>query len=166
VIDSARPRAWTQLGVEPAGAIAGNPGLTWLSITGHGRDEPQGAWAGFGDDAAVAAGASLLAPRHEGRPIFVADALGDPLTGTHAAVAAWASHLSGGGRLVSLALSQVTAHALAFRRADDPAERAAHWSARLAEAGESARPPVARAPDRAARELGADNAAVFELVGA
>jgi crotonobetainyl-CoA:carnitine CoA-transferase CaiB-like acyl-CoA transferase len=132
-----------------------------VSITGHGRGEPEGSWAGFGDDAAIAAGASRLVPRHEGRPIFVADALADPLTGLHAAVAAWASHLAGGGRLVSLALSRVTAHALAFRHAEDPAERAARWSAVLK--GAVPRAPFASAPRYAARELGADNVAVFEL---
>jgi hypothetical protein len=163
VIDSARPRAWTALGIEPSEAIALNPGLTWVSITGHGRGEPEGSWAGFGDDAAIAAGSSQLVPRHDGRPIFVADALADPLTGLHAAVAAWGSHLAGGGRLVSLALSKVTAYALAFRRAEDPADRAARWNARLAEDGVTARAPLARTPARAARELGADNAAVFEL---
>jgi crotonobetainyl-CoA:carnitine CoA-transferase CaiB-like acyl-CoA transferase len=163
VIDSARPRAWTALGIEPSEAIALNPGLTWVSITGHGRGEPEGSWAGFGDDAAIAAGSSQLVPRQDSRPIFVADALADPLTGLHAAVAAWGSHLAGGGRLVSLALSKVTAYALAFRRAEDPADRAARWNARLAEDGVTARAPLARTPARAARELGADNAAVFEL---
>lgn len=166
VIDSARPRAWTQLGLEPAEAIAGNPRLTWLSLTGHGRGDPEGSWPGFGDDAAVAGGASLLVARQGGAPVFVADALGDPLTGLHGALAAWGAHLAGGGRLVSLALSRVTAHALAFRRAETPAERAAEWGAWLAEQGIAARPPAARSLRQPARALGADNAAVLELLRA
>jgi hypothetical protein len=166
VIDSARPRAWTQLGLEPAQLIAANPRLTWLSLTGHGRGEPEAAWPGFGDDAAAAAGASLIMPRPGGAPVFVADALGDPLTGLHGALAAWAAHLAGGGRLVGLALSKVTAYALAFRRADDPAGRRADWTAWLAERGIAARAPSARSPGRAARAPGADNAAVLELLGA
>ena len=166
VIDSARPRAWTQLGIEPAEAIAANPRLTWLSLTGHGRGDPEGTWPGFGDDAAVAAGASRLVARQGGSPVFVADALGDPLTGLHGALAAWATHRAGGGRLVCLALSKVTAYALAFRRAENPAERAAAWSAWLAERGIAARPPAARGIRQSAHALGADNDAVFELLRA
>jgi len=166
VIDSARPRAWTQLGLEPMEAIAANPRLTWVSITGHGRGPREAGWVAFGDDAAVAAGASKLAPRQDGRPVFVGDALADPLTGVHAALAAWASRLSGGGRLISLALSRVTAHALAFRQADDAAARRQAWIAHLQARGLAAAPPSARKLGRPARALGADNAAVLALLEA
>ena len=53
VIESSRPRALAGLGVAP-GMIPHKPGQVWLSITGHGRDEPDR--VAFGDDAAIAGG--------------------------------------------------------------------------------------------------------------
>jgi hypothetical protein len=166
VVESSRPRAWTQLGLEPADAIAANPRLTWLSITGHGRGPREAMWPAYGDDAAVAAGASALLPRLDGRPVFAADALADPITGLHAALAAWTGHLAGGGRLVSLALARVTAHALAFRAAEDPAARREAWTAELARRSVTAAIPPPRTPYKPARELGADNTAVLDLLEA
>ncbi|HEY3694673.1 CoA transferase [Phenylobacterium sp.] len=160
VIDSARPRAWAQMGLDPAEVIAGNPSLTWLSITGHGR--ANGYWTAYGDDAGVAAGLSAVTPRPGGRPVFVGDAVADPLTGLHAALLAWASWRDGGGRLASLALSGVTAHALAFRRAADPAGRAQAWTEDLRRRGVAAAPPQGRTPRRAARALGADTEAALD----
>jgi hypothetical protein len=164
VIDSARPRAWAQLGLDPAEIIAGNPGLTWLSITGHGR--ANGYWAAYGDDAGVAAGLSAAAPRPGGRPVFVGDAIADPLTGLHAALLAWASWRAGGGRLVAVALSGVAAHALAFRRAEDPRARAQAWTDELRRQGVAAAAPHSRAPWRAARALGADTATALDALDA
>jgi hypothetical protein len=82
-------------------------GLTWISITGYGRGEPQAQWVAFGDDAAVAAGATVGDP-----PLFCGDALADPLTGLHAAVAGWAFWQGGGGVLLDLSLAGVTRHCL------------------------------------------------------
>lgn len=116
VIEGSRPRALQQLGIEAAG-FAGH-GTTWVSITAHGR--AQGHRVGFGDDTAAAGG--LLAHDDEG-PVFVADAVADPLTGLHAALAAWAGVLTGGGRLVDVALARVAATAASLTTAGAPVVR-------------------------------------------
>jgi hypothetical protein len=163
VIDSARPRAWTQMGFEPLEIVAGVPGLTWLSITGHGR--ANGYWTAYGDDAGVSAGLSLATPRPGGAPVFVGDAIADPLTGLHAALLAWSCWRDGGGVLASLALAGVAAHALAFRAAEDPAARAQAWAEELRRQGVTAAAPRGRVPTRPARPLGADTTAVLAELG-
>ncbi len=104
VIDSSRPRAFAQLGVDVAEVAAS--GTTWVSITGYGRASDRVA---FGDDAAVAGGAWV----DGGAPLpwFVGDALADPLAGMYAALGALAG-LAGGGALVDVSMSACTAHAL------------------------------------------------------
>ncbi len=107
VIEASRPRALRQLGIEAEEIVARRDGMTWISITGYGRREPQAQWVAFGDDAAVAAGATIGDP-----PIFCGDALSDPLTGLHAAVAAFAFWQNGGGVVVDLSLAEVTRYCL------------------------------------------------------
>jgi hypothetical protein len=104
VIEGSRPRALAQLGVPAEEVIAAASRMTWVSITGHGRVHDR---VGFGDDAAVAGGLVR-------NGCFVADAIADPLTGVHAALAGWMGIQRGGARLVDVALSRVaaTAHAL------------------------------------------------------
>jgi crotonobetainyl-CoA:carnitine CoA-transferase CaiB-like acyl-CoA transferase len=84
-----------------------------VSITGYGRDEPKGHWVAFGDDAGAAAGLCQVMRRATGDLQFLGDAIADPLTGIHAAVAAWRSWCSGGGRLIALALADTAAASLA-----------------------------------------------------
>jgi hypothetical protein len=80
VIEGSRPRVMDQLGVVPEEVAAA--GTNWLSITAHGRIGPEGQRVGFGDDAAVSGGLLI-----EGTPpMFVADAVADPLSGLTAAV--------------------------------------------------------------------------------
>ncbi len=112
VIEGSRPRALRHLGIDAKALVAQHPGLCWLSITGYGRDEPQGEWVAFGDDAAVAAGLSELMRTHYGQAMFCGDAIADPLTGMHAALLVMAARHGGYGGLFSLALRDVTAHAL------------------------------------------------------
>ncbi len=100
VIEASRPRALAQRGLR-AEDFAG----IWVSITGYGRD--QGTRIGYGDDAAVAGG--LVSP--EG---FIADAVADPLTGVHAALAAWTLLQTGRTGLVDIALSRTAAVAAAL----------------------------------------------------
>src|SRR5439155_9478909 len=57
LIESARPRALAQLGVDAEAFVAARAGRVWLSITGYGRGDPAPGRVAFGDDAAVAAGA-------------------------------------------------------------------------------------------------------------
>jgi crotonobetainyl-CoA:carnitine CoA-transferase CaiB-like acyl-CoA transferase len=116
VIESSRPRALAALGIHAEKFAAG--GGTWISITAHGRRRGAENWIGFGDDAAVAGGLSAAMRRGWGEPLFAGDAIADPLTGITAALAGWAAWLAGGGRLISLALADVTAHACALFEAD------------------------------------------------
>jgi hypothetical protein len=99
------------MGIDAEALIQSTPGRVWVSITGYGRSEPESHWVAWGDDAAVAAGAlggTLDAP------MFCGDALADPLTGLHAAVAALAFWQGGESVLLDISLREVTAHALAF----------------------------------------------------
>jgi len=114
VIEGSRPRALRQMGIVAEELLREVPGLTWLSITAHGRDAPAGDWVGFGDDAAVAAGLSAVLHRATGRWLICGDAIADPFTGLHAALAAQAAWLAGGGQLLSLSLAGTVRHAIAF----------------------------------------------------
>ncbi|SMB21132.1 L-carnitine dehydratase/bile acid-inducible protein F [Sterolibacterium denitrificans] len=169
VIEASRPRALRQLGICAEDLIAANPRLSWLAISGHGRDAPQGEWIAYGDDAGVAAGLSGVMLDLTGEPMFCGDAIADPLTGWHAALAALAAYLGGGGQLVALALTDVARHCAQFRL---PGERAAlharwrDWQAEIAAAGiDAACLPLPRRAPAAARPLGADTAAILQELG-
>ncbi|WP_167854715.1 CoA transferase [Mangrovimicrobium sediminis] len=113
VLEASRPRALRQMGLVAEEIIAARPGLTWVSITGYGRAEPQGNWIAYGDDAAIAAGLSAQVFRSSGEWRVVGDAIADPLTGLHAAVVGWRSWLAGGGELLDVALARTVRHCLA-----------------------------------------------------
>ncbi len=113
VIEASRPRALRQLGIDVDVLLKERPDLTWVSITGYGREAPQAQWIAFGDDAGVAAGLSEVMRQATGRYQFVGDAIADPLTGIRAALVAWRSWLAGGGQLIPLALAKVAADCLA-----------------------------------------------------
>jgi crotonobetainyl-CoA:carnitine CoA-transferase CaiB-like acyl-CoA transferase len=81
VVEGSRPRALRGFGLSAEEEVA--RGATWISITAAGRASDR---VGFGDDVAAAAG--LVAADHEGRPVFVGDAIADPLTGLVAAALA------------------------------------------------------------------------------
>jgi len=159
VIEASRPRALRQLGIEAEALLAERPGLTWLSITGYGRSGPHENAIAYGDDAAVAAGLSEVLREATGQRLVAGDAIADPLTGLHAALAAWASYRDGGGRLVSLSLRDVVGHCIAFDLPPAGAlkRRQAEWS-RIG--GEALAPTVRPARD-IARPLGADTATVL-----
>ncbi len=179
VVEASRPRALRQLGICAEELLAQNRGATWIGISGYGRDEPAGNWIAFGDDAAVAAGLSQLLRVGEEAPIFCGDAIADPLTGLHAALAAWSSYLQGGGRLLSLALRDVVAHCIGCgMHAGDalPATgcvtmlgrtalqaRASEWGRQVT--AQDVAPPRARCADGLAHALGADNQSVLRELG-
>jgi crotonobetainyl-CoA:carnitine CoA-transferase CaiB-like acyl-CoA transferase len=171
VIESARPRALAQLGIDARAMVASVPGLTWVGITGYGRTGCGANWIAFGDDAAVAAGLAT-ATGGDATPVFCADAVADPLTGMHAAVAALASWQSGGGRVIDVALRDVVAHALAVgsRRRASPAEvrREPHgdWEVHAGGECQPVLPPRARRTACVARPLGADTDAILRAVAA
>jgi hypothetical protein len=113
IVTSARPRAFSALGLDPADLFAANPSLIWVAITGHGWQGQSGQRVAFGDDAAAAGG--LLQWTEAGEPRFLGDALADPLTGLAAASAAMRAWMDGGGVLIDVALARVAAFAAAAR---------------------------------------------------
>jgi crotonobetainyl-CoA:carnitine CoA-transferase CaiB-like acyl-CoA transferase len=162
VIEASRPRALRQLGIVAEDLVAATPGLTWISISGYGRDEPQAGWIAYGDDAGIAAGLSGLLLDLTGEAMICGDAIADPLTGWHAALAAQASFRGGGGRLIALALRDVVAHCSQFTQPeskDDIRRRWLEWGNIARAAGIA--PPHARRPAGKARALGADTAEVL-----
>ncbi|THD01996.1 hypothetical protein B1810_18155 [Panacagrimonas perspica] len=170
VVEASRPRALRQLGIDAGKIVLESPDLTWISLTGHGRGEPQEQWIAYGDDAGVDAGLSRVMRQITGDAMFVGDAIADPLAGLHAAAVAWCSWRSGGSRLVSIALSDVV-RSIVERSA--PAGSDMDWRelhrggiALLRESGAIVEPPSARTPSGCAPDLGADTVAVLrELTG-
>jgi len=112
VVEGSRPRALRQLGIDAAAAVRERAGLTWIGLSGHGRELPCADWVAFGDDAA-AAGGLCTATGAPGAPVFCGDAVADPLAGLHAAVAALASFRLGGGHLVDVSLAGCVRHLVA-----------------------------------------------------
>ena len=115
VITSARPRAFDQLGLSPSAIFAEHPSLIWIAITGYGWQAPNAMRVGFGDDAAAAGG--LVNWKLDKHPVFVGDALADPLTGLVAALAGFQAIVEGGGVLIDAALARTAAgvaHSAAF----------------------------------------------------
>jgi hypothetical protein len=98
VVESTRPRALHQLGIHAAEVVATAKACSWVSITAYGRADNR---VGYGDDVAAAAG--LLGA--EG--VFAGDAIADPLTGAHAAVAALAGTVTGRSSVIDLAMYDV-----------------------------------------------------------
>jgi hypothetical protein len=97
-----------------------------------------------------------------GQPMFCGDAIADPLTGLHAALAAWSAHAQGGGRLMALCLREVVAHAVQFRSPASPSAwraRAMEWRQCVAPADIAS--PRCRPVTASARPLGADTQAVL-----
>ena len=103
VIEGSRPRALRQLGIRAEEITSTGP-RAWISITAHGRHDEWGRRVGFGDDAAAAGG---LVWNCTGGPMFVGDAIADPLTGLVAAAVA-VDVLASGRRVVAdVALARV-----------------------------------------------------------
>jgi crotonobetainyl-CoA:carnitine CoA-transferase CaiB-like acyl-CoA transferase len=161
VIESARPRALAQLGID-AMALVGE-GLVWVSITGYGRREPEGHWIAYGDDASAASGLAT-ATGDPDAPLFCGDAIADPLTGLHAAVAALAQLRSSEGALLELSLRDVTAHCLGLGGAREGARvEVRNRSFEVVDGGARVpvAPPRAALPAGRARPLGADTASLI-----
>lgn len=146
VIEASRPRALAGFGVDADEFVAA--GGTWVSITAHGRASNR---IGFGDD--IAATAGLVARTDTHTPLFVGDALADPLTGLTAAVLAMSAAADGSGRLWDISMSAVVAATLDTASPTVP----------VAESTVSA--PRRREPVGAAPESGRDTAAVLAELG-
>lgn len=104
VIEASRPRALRRLGLRAEEFLAARPGRVWVGITGYGRENDRIA---FGDDAAVAGG--LMGYDPNGDPVFLGDALADPVTGVFAAHAAARSLAAGGGELLCVSMAACAA---------------------------------------------------------
>ncbi len=164
VLESARPRALRQLGIEAEALVGERPGLVWVAITGHGRREPGAGFVAYGDDAAVAAGLARATGEPEETPLFCGDAIADPLAGLHAAVSALAALRAGEAVLLDVALRDVAAHAaLSGSAARDARVRAVDAGFEVVAGGRSQRvlPPRARRARGPARPFGADTEAVL-----
>jgi crotonobetainyl-CoA:carnitine CoA-transferase CaiB-like acyl-CoA transferase len=157
VIEGSRPRALRQMGIHAEEVVGARPGVTWVSITGYGRQADAGQRVAFGDDAAVAAG--LVAYDDAGRPVFCGDAIADPITGLVAAVAAVASVVAGGGHLVDVPMVGAVRSVLGAPVPGE-AERGAdgEW---WVEGQRVVRPKAPKPPADKARALGADTEAVL-----
>jgi hypothetical protein len=105
VIESSRPAALHRRGLGPTDVPA-RPGRVWLRITGHGTVGERCDWVAFGDDAAVSGG---LVGGTADAPAFCGDAIADPLTGLHAALAVLQSREHGGGEVVEMSMAAVAA---------------------------------------------------------
>jgi hypothetical protein len=112
VVEAARPRALEQLGISAWEYI--ERGVTWVSITGYGRAQPER--IGFGDDVGAAAG---LVAGVADAPMFCADAIADPIAGLHAAVAAMAVLARGGGGLIDVSMAGAARAARGDRFVDE-----------------------------------------------
>jgi crotonobetainyl-CoA:carnitine CoA-transferase CaiB-like acyl-CoA transferase len=164
VIESSRPRALVQLGIDAEAVVAARPGVTWVSITGYGRDGEAGQRVAFGDDAAVAAG--LVAYDDEGLPVFCGDAIADPITGLSAAAGALASIAAGGGHLVEVPMVGAVAAACAIPASPARATADAGWTITTPSGTHPVAPPhpLSAKPVTAAA-LGAHTAAVLAEIG-
>ncbi len=112
VIEAARPRALLQLGIDADALVRAQPGLVWVSITGHGILGEAANWIGFGDDCGVAAGLSRALHDMTGNTGFVGDAIADPLTGIYAARRVLELLEMGQGARVVVSMSGVVAKAM------------------------------------------------------
>jgi CoA-transferase family III len=158
VIESSRPRALRQFGIDADALVRETPGLVWLSVTGHGARGEAAMWTGIGNDCGVAGGLSRAMADAGGEIGFVGDAIADPLTGITAALNGRRAYRSGKAQRLGFAMSAITAQALAEERAfDTPAVEAElrAWSAAqgLPFAKVSRRPMYAKV-----RDFGADTA--------
>lgn len=119
VIESSRPRALAQLGIDARQIVAEGRPAVWISITGHGRDEANARRVGLGDDCAAEGG--LVGWSAGGQPRFLGDAIADPITGLVAAASVLNLLASGIRAVVDVALSRVAA--VFASRIGDPVTR-------------------------------------------
>lgn len=159
VIESSRPRALRQLGIDADALVREVPGLVWLSVTGHGATGEAANWVGIGNDCGVAGGLSRALAEVTGEVGYVGDAIADPLTGITGALEGWRAYQAGEACRIGLAMSAIAARALAEERAHDPAALAAELRAWGAAQGQPFPQVRRRAMLAPVHELGADTAA-------
>ena len=119
VLEASRPRVMQQWGICPSHAV--EAGTAWVSITGHGRRGPHSNRIAFGDDAAVSGG--LVVPGDP--PMFVGDAIADPIAGLAAASAA--AQLLADRRVALVEVSLAAASAWVSNQAGSQIDRPVVW---------------------------------------
>ncbi|GAB3715676.1 CoA transferase [Nocardiopsis nanhaiensis] len=162
VLEASRPRALRQMGIVAEEAV--ERGTIWTSITAYGRSGPWSNRVGFGDDVAAAAG---LVSRDGPVPLPCGDALTDPLTGAHAAVATATALLGDRGRLIDVSMREVAVSAARGAAEPHDVRRSRDgWTVETAEATFPVERPRHRPPGPPAAPLGADTAATLTRLGA
>ena len=159
VVEASRPRALAGFGLDAETVVA--RGGTWVSITAHGRGSMR---VGFGDD--VAGSAGLLAHDAHG-PVFVGDALADPLTGLTAATLALSAPADGSGVLWDVSMSAVVAATLNASHSPAPQayRRGGRWWVDTGPAPVEIVPPRPREPHGEAARSGRDTAQLLGELG-
>jgi hypothetical protein len=157
VIEASRPRALANFGLDAAAVV--DRGATWVSITAAGRSSDR---IGFGDDLSATAG---LIARDVSGPVFVGDALADPLTGVTAAALAMSAPADGSGHLWDLSMSDLVASTLTDDPMPKPSLRDGRWVVGTASGVVPIAEPRIREPIGCAPESGADTAAVLRSLG-
>ena len=140
VLEASRPRVMQQWGIDVDDVVAA--GTAWVSITGHGRRGPHANRIAFGDDAAVSGGLVVAGDP----PMFVGDAIADPIAGLAAATVAADLLAEGRAALADVSLAGAAAWAAAHGGAAIDREvmrDGARWQVRLAEGPVTVRPPTA-----------------------
>ena len=158
VIEASRPRALTRFGLDADAAVA--RGATWVSITAAGRSSDR---IGFGDDLAAAAG--LIAYDSDGTPLFVGDALADPLTGVTAAALAMSAHADGSGHLWDLSMSDLVSSTLTSEPVPHVFRRCGGWEVETASGVVPVAEPRPRMPAGRVAISGADTTTVLQSLG-
>jgi len=92
VIEASRPRVFQQMGIIAEDFVARKPGKIWARLTAYGQGENR---VGFGDDIGVSAGLCSVMEAVHGQACFVGDAIADPLSGIHLALAIQADNPNG-----------------------------------------------------------------------
>jgi hypothetical protein len=113
VIEGSRPRALAQLGISSERLVSTGPQV-WVAITAHGRSGDAAMRVGYGDDAAAAGG---LVGWIDDAPVFLVDAVADPMSGLVAADSIVELVTAGHRAIVDVALSRVAA-SMANRHGD------------------------------------------------
>ena len=142
VLEASRPRVMQQWGIDPDDVVAA--GTAWVSITGHGRRGRHSNRVAFGDDAAASGG---LVVRGD-PPMFVGDAIADPIAGLAAASAAAQLLSECRAALVDVSLAGVSAWVvgLAGNGIERPVVRqGSGWAVELAAGRVEVRAPSAAA---------------------
>ncbi len=158
VIESSRPRALKQLGIDAEALVRDVPGLVWLSVTGHGASGEAANWTGIGNDCGVAGGLSGALQQATGQIGYIGDALPDPLTGITAALEGWRAYQSGKAQRIGFSMSAIAARALAEERVFDADMLEAELRAWGAAIGQPFRKMPRRPMHAPVHEIGADTA--------